>query len=235
MVAAPRAGARLAEPRAERAANRKSSSSAARAAERSLGSGAFDPAASAAARSLGDERTGDLPETAATTVTGERPAMGAEEGAAGASSKASSAALLFVFAALFRRGDARPFLGVGVGAGGATVVLSFSSPSPRFPSSPDSFASGAVGVAQVRREADEVSAPRVPDLRALASSPIFVEDVFFLSSSTTSAAATRATALEARSFWRSATGVVRFLVAVLSNQASTVSSSFEASGAWKSK
>lgn len=233
MVAAPRAGARLAEPRAERAANRKSSSSAARAAERSLGSGAFDPAASAAARSLGDERTGNFPEPTATTITGERPAMGAEEGAAGASSKASSAAFVFVFAALFRRGDARTFLGVGVGAGGATVVLSFSSPSPRFPSSPDSFASGTVGVAQVRREADEVSAPRVPG--ALASSPIFVEDVFFLSSSTTSAAATRATALEARSFWRSATGVVRFLVAVLSNQASTVSSSFEASGAWKSK
>ena len=74
---------------------------------------------------------------------------------------------------------------------------------------------------------------RVPG--SLASTPSGVEDVFFLSSSTTSAAATRATALEARSLWRSATGVVRFFVAVLSNQASTVSSSFEASGAWKSK
>jgi hypothetical protein len=129
LVVAPRAGARLAEPRAGCAANRKSSSSAA---ERSFGSGAFDPAASAAARSLGDERTGDLPET--TPATGDRPAMGAGGGAAGA---ASSSAFLFLFAA--RRGDART---------GVKVVLFFSFSSPRFPSSRfSSFASNAVGVA----------------------------------------------------------------------------------------
>jgi len=57
---------------------------------------------------------------------------------------------------------------------------------------------------------------------------------FAARSSLTSAAATRATALEASRF-RSATGVVRFSVAALSNHASTHSSSRSAAGAWKSK
>ena len=237
LVAAPRAGARRAE--APTAANEKSADgfgapggSGSDAGADGFGAAASAAAfaaavsaASAAARSLGDERTGDLRtgDFPGAAATGERPAMGAEcvrkTGDADVGGVAS-----FVAAAV----------SAAVAEGGAAVSFSFSFSFFFLPEASDAIGVAPRGAASAsprggfssRRRAfaspSGVRAASSRRARAARSSP-------------TSAAAARATASEARSLWRSATGVVRFSVAALSNHASTFSSSVDASGAWKSK
>ena len=241
LVAAPRAGARRAE--APTAGNRNGvdrTTSTPGSFGASFAGASFDaaasPAASAAARSLGDERAGTFSGAA---TTGERPAMGTTEGDATSATELGSGVACVVSAA---RGDASPDrcfdcfspdgfaadVGGGAAAGFTSARRLAESRSVSLPSRAERFA----------RPGDGERGSFVSRLRAFAS-PSGVRassaGARAARSAPTSAAATRATALEARSFWRSATGVERFLVAALSNHASTGSSPGDASGAWKSK